>query len=86
MRCLENSVIATLAEFGIEGFTTENVGVWVRDGTGKGEERKICAIGEWFLQCTNTTCIVAVVVEMLSQFGYKDKFIAYLCSCQCVHM
>ena len=37
-------MIATLAQFGVEGFTTENVGVWVRDG--KGEESKVCAIGE----------------------------------------
>ena len=52
VRCLENSVIAMLAEFGVEGFTTENVGVWVRDR--KGEERKVCAIGKSFLQCSNT--------------------------------
>ena len=40
---LENWLIATLAEFGIEGFTREGrVGVWVDD---KGAEKKIAAIG-----------------------------------------
>ncbi len=43
VRCLENSVIRGLAEFGVNGFTTENVGVWVKGG--EKEEKKICAIG-----------------------------------------
>ncbi len=43
MRCLESSVIRGLAEFGVDAFTTENVGVWVK-GDGK-EEKKICSIG-----------------------------------------
>ena len=40
---LENWLIATLAEFGVHGFTREGrVGVWVDD---KGAEKKIAAIG-----------------------------------------
>lgn len=43
VRCIEDSVISTLAKFDVRGFTTDSVGVWV-DG-GDGEESKICAIG-----------------------------------------
>ncbi len=49
MRCLESSVIKGLAEFGVDAFTTENVGVWVK-GDGK-EEKKICSIGNVLMSC-----------------------------------
>ncbi|KZF21523.1 lipoate-protein ligase-like protein B [Xylona heveae TC161] len=39
VRLLENSVIATLARYGIKGFTTDNPGVWTT------EDKKIAAVG-----------------------------------------
>jgi lipoate-protein ligase B len=36
---LESAVIATCAAFGVEGFRTENPGVWVSD------REKLCAVG-----------------------------------------
>lgn len=36
-------MIRGLAEFGIEGFTTDNVGVWVKEN---GEKVKIGAVGK----------------------------------------
>ena len=45
VRFLEEVVIRTLAEYGIEGFREkEYTGVWVEDKAG-GPKRKICAIG-----------------------------------------
>lgn len=44
VRCLEAAIIATLSEYGIEGYTTENTGVWVNHPS-KGES-KLCSIGE----------------------------------------
>lgn len=44
VRSLEQAVIATLMEFGVEGFTTCNTGVWVAHPV-KGES-KICSLGE----------------------------------------
>lgn len=48
---LEKTTIATLAKFGIQGFTTENPGVWVRHhggaaaSGGDDDERKVAALG-----------------------------------------
>lgn len=50
---LERSVILCLAELGVEGFTTDNVGVWVREG---GEDRKVCALGKHGAYCTYVSC------------------------------
>ena len=43
VKCIEDSVISTLAKFDVSAFTTKNVGVWV--DRGDGEESKLCAIG-----------------------------------------
>lgn len=43
VRRLEGSVITALGQFGVQGFTTENVGVWVR--AHDNHEKKICALG-----------------------------------------
>ena len=42
---LENAVIGALEEVGVEGFTTENTGVWVQHPS-KGES-KIGSIGQY---------------------------------------
>ncbi|CAG8898941.1 unnamed protein product [Penicillium egyptiacum] len=50
IRVLENSVIDLLKSYGVEGFTTEDPGVWVKPGSGSGsgsalQPRKITAVG-----------------------------------------
>ncbi|CAI7578084.1 unnamed protein product [Penicillium glandicola] len=46
IRVLENSVIDLLNSYGVEGFTTQDPGVWVNPGAGLGSEpRKITAVG-----------------------------------------
>lgn len=42
IRVLENSVIDVLKKYGVNGFTTADPGVWVKDGT---EAKKITAVG-----------------------------------------
>ncbi|KAJ5970652.1 Octanoyltransferase [Penicillium vulpinum] len=44
IRLLENSVIDLLKSYGVEGFTTEDPGVWVKPGSGS-QPRKITAVG-----------------------------------------
>jgi lipoyl(octanoyl) transferase len=43
IRVLENSVIDLLKSYGVDGFTTEDPGVWVKAGFGS--PRKITAVG-----------------------------------------
>lgn len=51
IRVLENSVIDLLKQYGVNGFVTEDPGVWVSDGTGSGSSsssappKKITAVG-----------------------------------------
>ncbi|EKV19165.1 Octanoyltransferase [Penicillium digitatum] len=47
IRVLENSVIDLLKSYGVEGFTTEDPGVWVQPVAGSGslQPRKITAVG-----------------------------------------
>ncbi|KAK4865417.1 hypothetical protein LT330_009528 [Penicillium expansum] len=49
IRLLENSVIDLLKSYGVEGFTTEDPGVWVKpiagSGSGSLQPRKITAVG-----------------------------------------
>lgn len=45
IRLLENSVIDVLAGYGVKGFTTEDPGVWVSDGSGNTLPKKITAVG-----------------------------------------
>lgn len=50
IRVLENSVIDLLKSYGVEGFTTEDPGVWVKPGSGSVygsglQPRKITAVG-----------------------------------------
>jgi lipoate-protein ligase B len=49
IRVLENSVIDLLGRYGVEGFTTEDPGVWVSgssgQGQGHGQAKKITAVG-----------------------------------------
>ncbi|KAJ5800943.1 uncharacterized protein N7518_003011 [Penicillium psychrosexuale] len=52
IRVLENSVIDLLKSYGVDGFTTEDPGVWVKPGLGSGsgsesdsQPRKITAVG-----------------------------------------
>ena len=43
VRCLEQSIISTLAHFDRHGYTTDDTGVWVTNCDGN--PNKICAIG-----------------------------------------
>ncbi|KAJ5124212.1 uncharacterized protein N7515_008037 [Penicillium bovifimosum] len=45
IRVLENSVIDLLGRYGVEGFTTEDPGVWVSGGQGREQAKKITAVG-----------------------------------------
>ena len=43
--CLEQSVISSLAHFDLQGYTTDETGVWINNYDGI--PNKICAIGMW---------------------------------------
>lgn len=63
MCLLEKTVIKTLGRYGIEGFTTDNPGVWVSD------EEKICALGVHLRRNVTSHGIGLNVCTDLSWFG-----------------
>jgi len=71
---LEKAVIETLAEFGVEGKRTENVGVWVggrRDA--EEEERKIAAVG---VRLRRFVASHGVAVNVSTDLKWFDKIVA----------
>lgn len=63
VKCLEKSVIGCLGRFGVEGFTTENTGVWVQHPL-KGES-KIGSIGKTNHQ--RIACVISVICRYPSE-------------------
>ena len=56
VRCLEQSIIATLAHFDSRGYTTDDTGVWVTNCDGN--PNKICAIGMFQIEYNVCTCLI----------------------------
>ncbi|KAK6341997.1 hypothetical protein TWF730_001479 [Orbilia blumenaviensis] len=67
IRVLENSVIATLKEVGVEGFTTEEAGVWVRG------DRKVASVG---VNLRRWVCSHGVAVNVDTDLEWFGRIVA----------
>ncbi len=69
MRGLEEVIILTLAEYGIEsGRSTGETGVWLDSGVG-GKERKICAMG---VRCSRWVTMHGFALNVNTDLSYFD--------------
>jgi lipoate-protein ligase B len=71
IRLLENSVIDTIAEFGIDGRTTESPGVWTSHG-GK-ELEKIAAVG---VHMRRNVTSFGVAINISTDLWWFDRIVA----------
>jgi lipoate-protein ligase B len=68
---LEKAVIKTVAEYGVEGRRTENVGVWV--GKTEETERKIAAVG---VRLRRFVTSHGVAINVSTDLSWFDKIVA----------
>ena len=72
LRDLEETIILTIAEYGIKGERSPGeTGVWVEPGV-KGKERKICAIG---VRCSRWITMHGFALNVNTDLGYFNNII-----------
>ena len=72
MRCLEEVIILTMAEYGLKGERSpEETGVWM-DTAVKGKERKICAMG---IRCSRWITMHGFAFNVNTDLSYFNNII-----------
>lgn len=67
VRFLEDSVIQTVARYGIKGFVTENPGVWIT------EERKIASVGVHMRRGVSSH---GIGLNVCTELGWFERIVA----------